>query len=94
MKQRKMKKNKMREREATVTLRAKDLVTDSDKTLFKGFVAGSVACEGEKRTKLLSTRAGFFEEFVKKGSPGVVSGHTLVENVEQLGADKETELAS
>ena len=48
-------KDKMREREATVTLRAKDLVTDSDKTLFKGFVAGSVACEGEKRSKLFST---------------------------------------
>ena len=43
----------MRKRRAAVTLRTKNLVTDSEETFFKGFVAGSVASEGEQGSKLV-----------------------------------------
>ena len=54
----------MRERKAAVPLRTKDLVADPEKTLFKGFVTGGVACKSEQSPKFVGAGAGFLKEFL------------------------------
>ena len=62
--------------------------------MFKGLVAGGVTSESEQRSKLVGAGAGFLQELVQEGRPGVLSINASVKDVEQLRADEKAKVAA